>query len=68
MALGLFGIGTLARYACGRLTLRQTRQAIMKSTGISVDFIELPFAHAGIDVDTPADLELAERILAERHS
>lgn len=64
MALELFGLGALVRYACGRLSLQQTRQAIMKSTGIAVDFIEIPYAHAGIDVDTPADLELAEKILA----
>lgn len=68
MALGLFGICALARYVCGRLSLQQTRQAIMKATGIRVDFIELPFARAGIDVDTPADLELAEKILAQRYS
>ena len=67
MALELFGFAALARYACGRLSLRQTRQAIMKSTGITVDFIEIPFAHAGIDVDTPADLELAEKILTGRY-
>ena len=64
MALGLFGLGALARYACGRLSLQQTREAVNKATGITVDFIEIPFAHAGIDVDTPADLELAEKILA----
>ena len=63
MALTLFGFGALARYACGRLSLHQTRQAVLKSTGIAVDFIEIPYAHAGIDVDTPADLELAEKIL-----
>ena len=64
MALGLFGFGAFARYACGRLSLRQTRETVKKATGITVDFIEIPFAHAGIDVDTPADLELAEKILA----
>ena len=66
MALGLFGIGALARYACGRLGLDQAREAILETTGIAVDFINLPFPHAGIDVDTPADLELAEKILGAR--
>ena len=66
MALRLFGLGALARYACGHLSLQQTRQAIMKTTGITVDFIALPFPHAGIDVDTPADFELAHRVLEER--
>ena len=67
MALGLFGFVALARYACGRLSLQDARDAIMKTTGIAVDFIEMPYAHAGIDVDTPADFELdleLEKILA----
>ncbi len=64
MALNLFGIGALAKYACGRLSIRQTQQAILKTTDIAVDFINLPFPQAGIDVDTPADKELVERILA----
>ena len=28
--------------------------------------VDLPFARAAIDIDKPADLELAERILAQR--
>lgn len=67
MALGLSGFRALARYACGRLGLQQTRQAIMEATGINVDFIELPFPHAGIDIDTPEDLDLAKQILEQRH-
>ena len=64
--LGLFGFSALVRYACGRLGRRQARAAVLKTTGVSVDFIGIPFAHAGIDVDTVADLELAEKILASR--
>ena len=63
MALGLLGFRALARYASGRLSLLQTRRAIMEAAGINVDFIGLPYAHAGIDVDTPEDLELAEKII-----
>ena len=63
MINGLFGFGMLARYLSGRLGLEQARQVIINRTGISVDFIEMPYPHAGIDVDTPADLELAEKIL-----
>lgn len=65
MALGLFGFGALARYACGRLSMEQSRQAIMKTTGITVDFIKLPFAHAGIDVDTLEDKKLVEELLGD---
>ena len=63
MIHGLFGFGMLAKYLSGHLSLGQASEAIMKKTGINVDFIEIPFPHAGIDVDTPADHELAEKIL-----
>ena len=63
MAVKLFGLGALTRYLCGLLSIEQTSQSILKATGITVDFIELPFAHAGIDVDTPEDKELVEEIL-----
>lgn len=66
MIHGLFGFGMLAKYLSGRLNLDQAREAIMKKTGINADFIEIPFPHAGIDVDTPADLELATQILEQR--
>ncbi len=67
MIHGLFGFGMLAKYLSGHLSLDQARQSILESTGIAVDFINLPFPHAGIDVDTPADLELAKQILEQRH-
>jgi len=67
MALGLLGFRALGRYACGRLSLQQTRQAIMEATGVNVNFINLPFPHAGIDIDTPEDLDLAKQILEQRH-
>ena len=67
MALELFGFGALARYLSGHLSLEQARQAILESTGITVDFINLPFPHAGIDIDTPEDLDLALQILEQRH-
>lgn len=66
MIHGLFGIGMLAKYLSGRLSLNQAREAIMKKTNINVDFIEIPFPHAGIDVDTPADHKLAEQIVEQR--
>ncbi len=67
MIHGLFGFGMLAKYLSGYLSLGQASEAIMKKTGIKVDFIEIPFPHAGIDVDTPADLELAKQILEQRY-
>lgn len=66
MALGLLGFSALARYLSGHLSMGQARRAILDSTGIALDFINLPFPHAGIDVDTPADLALAEEILRDQ--
>ena len=67
MALGLLGFGALVRYLSGHLSLDHARESILETTGIAVDFINLPFAHAGVDVDTPADHKLAEQILEQRH-
>ena len=63
MIHSLFGLIMLARYLSGRLSLAQARQTILEATGITTDFINLPFPHASIDVDTPGDLELVKRIL-----
>ena len=59
----LFGIGILAKYVSGRLSLEQARQAILEATGLAVAFIDLPFPRAGIDVDTLEDKKLVEEIL-----
>lgn len=67
MIHGLFGFSMLAKYLSGGLSLNQAREAIMKKTNINVDFIEIPFPHAGIDVDTPADHKLAEQIVEQRY-
>ena len=37
-----------------------------RDLGVSIRAVRLPFAEAAIDVDKPSDLELAERILADR--
>lgn len=68
MALGLFGISALAKYAAGCLSLEQSRQAILESSGITLDFVNLPFPHAGMDVDTPEDFKLVEKLLAVRQA
>ena len=63
LVLGLFGLRALVRYAGGRLGMEQARRTVLERTGISLDFVRLPFPHAGIDVDTPGDLRLVEKIL-----
>ena len=60
----LLGWGAVARYVSGSLSLDQASQAIFDSAGASLGVVAMPFPQAGIDVDTPADLALAEKILA----
>ncbi len=64
MARELLGAVALAKYACGRLSRAQVCRALLKKTGVAADFIELPYPRAAVDVDTPADLQLAERLLS----
>ncbi len=66
MAIKVLGFKALLKKLCGFLSLEQAQQSIFERTNIKVAFIELPFAHAGIDVDTIEDKELVERILSHR--
>lgn len=60
----LLGWGAVARYVSGSLSLAQASQAISDNAGARLGVVAMPFPQAGIDVDTPADLALAEKILA----
>jgi GTP:adenosylcobinamide-phosphate guanylyltransferase len=57
---------TLLRFLMGRLTLAAAMRRLSTIIGARVDAVEMPFAEAAIDVDKPADLALAERVLAKR--
>jgi hypothetical protein len=59
-----FGIIPLVRYALGTLTLSDAFERASRSLQVSIKPVLLPFAESAIDVDKPADLALAERILA----
>jgi len=61
-------VGPLAllRFALGRLSLDDAMHHLSAKAGATVRAVELPFAEAAIDVDKPADLELAEQILRQR--
>ena len=62
----LFGVGNLLRFACGRLDRQAAIDRVSHVIGARVGVVELPFAAAAIDVDTPHDLATAERILTAR--
>lgn len=61
-----FGFGTLVLFALRMLTLEAGFERASKILGLRAVPVLLPFAHAAVDVDKPADLELVERILASR--
>lgn len=62
----LFGVGNLLRFACGRLGRQAAINRVSHVIGARVGIVELPFAAAAIDVDTPHDLATVERILTAR--
>jgi CTP:molybdopterin cytidylyltransferase MocA len=56
----------LLRFLLGRLSLDAACRRLSAMVGATVRAVEMPFAEAAIDVDKPADLALAEQILARR--
>jgi GTP:adenosylcobinamide-phosphate guanylyltransferase len=64
--IAAFGPGALLRFAFGLLTLESAFELGSRKLGIVAKPILMPFAEAAIDIDKPADLELAEKILKAR--
>ncbi|MGI9228756.1 MAG: nucleotidyltransferase family protein [Gammaproteobacteria bacterium] len=64
MLLKLFGLLTVLRYLSGLLSAPAALRAVGRKTDLRVSMVEVPFAEAGIDVDSAADLALVERILS----
>lgn len=60
------GLLTLASFALGQLRLDQALAQLGRRTGARLAAIDMPFAEAAMDVDSPSDLILAERILNRR--
>ena len=63
-----FGILPLLRYLTGRLELDDALAILSEKFGIKAGAVLMPFAEAAIDVDKPADKNLAEEILKARGS
>jgi GTP:adenosylcobinamide-phosphate guanylyltransferase len=53
----------LLAYLTRRLSLEDAFRALSDRTGLRVCPVLLPFAEAAVDIDTPGDRELAERVL-----
>ena len=59
-----FGPVALALFLLRRLDLDAALERASRGIGARVAAVRLPFAEAAVDVDKPADLELARRIVA----
>lgn len=58
----------LVAFACGRLTLADALDRLGRRIGASLASVDMPFATAPIDVDSVADLMLADSILRTRRT
>lgn len=64
----LFGLVDLVLYRSGLLALDQAMARAGRILGCEVAAVRIPIGEAAIDVDRPADLALAEALLARRAS
>ncbi len=64
MLAGVLGIGGVLLYLLHALSLEAALEKVSKRLGLRVKPVILPFARAGIDVDTVKDKLLVEKILA----
>jgi hypothetical protein len=64
--MAAFGPYALLRFAIGNLNLAQAFAIASRRIGVVARPVVLPFADAAVDVDKPADKELAEEILRRR--
>lgn len=62
---GAIGFATLLRYATRTLTLSGALARLGRKAGASLAAVDMPFGLAAVDVDKPADLVLAERLLRD---
>jgi GTP:adenosylcobinamide-phosphate guanylyltransferase len=65
--IGAFGPGAIAQFVFGGFNLDSAFRAASRRLGLKACPVLMPFAEAAIDVDKPADKQLAEAILARRH-
>ncbi|MDP6540789.1 MAG: NTP transferase domain-containing protein, partial [Planctomycetota bacterium] len=62
------GLGSLARYALGRLDLDEAVRDLSERAGARAALLALPFPECALDVDRPEHLSLIEEILTTRRS
>ena len=60
---GQLGSPVVLRYLTGRLGIRDAFAALSRSTGCSIGWVEVSDPLAAVDVDSAADLAIAEQVL-----
>lgn len=63
-----FGLPALARYLLRRLSLPAALASLSEATGCRVGWVKIDHARAAVDVDSIADQQLADCILAQEDS
>jgi CTP:molybdopterin cytidylyltransferase MocA len=66
--VGAFGAVALLRFFTGALTLDSAFALASRRLALTARPVLMPFAEAAVDIDKPADKELAEKILRERET
>lgn len=64
---GALGFKCALRYLMGRLTLKQALQRLSDKSGVNIGAVIMPFAEAAIDVDSPLDYQMVEKLHVQRN-
>jgi CMP-N-acetylneuraminic acid synthetase len=62
----VLGWMAVLRYLLGRLSLEEALNRISRRLGFKAGAVIMPFADAALDVDSAGDLELVEKIIADK--
>jgi CTP:molybdopterin cytidylyltransferase MocA len=64
----MVGPGVILAYLLRRLSLASAARHLSRRTTARAAIVPIPFPEAAVDVDKPADIAVAERVLAERRA
>jgi len=64
----VLGWMAVLRYIIGRLSLSEALDRISRRLGFKAGAVIMPFAEAAVDVDSVSDLELVEKIIADKQA
>ena len=64
--IAVLGWATVLRYLLGHLSLAKALDRVSQRMGIKAGAVVMPFPEAAIDVDSPGDWQLVEKIVSDR--